>query len=305
MGLIVVGTVAYDSITTPFGKHERVLGGSATYFSLSASRFTMVRLCAAVGEDFDEKERATLQVQNIDTSGLQVIPGGKTFFWVGEYEGDMNAAITKETHLNVLATFKPKVPAAHRDTPFVFLANIDPELQQEVVEQMTGPKLVACDTMNFWISSKPKELEKTLTLVDMIVINDGEAQMLTGKDNLVKAARELHKIGPKYIFIKRGEYGSLLSTPEGFFWAPAYPLERVQDPTGAGDTFAGGVMGYLASTGEVSEASLRMASYYGSVMASFTVEEFSVTGLTSLSREQIDERVLEFRKLTSLSGKVE
>lgn len=299
MSVLVVGSVAYDTVTTPFGRQESILGGSASYFSLSASNFTMVRLVGVVGQDFKQEHIDLLKTHNIDHSGLEVTDG-KTFHWVGEYQGDMNAAITHETHLNVLATFQPKVPEHFATTPYVFLANIHPSLQQEVLEQVARPKLVAMDTMNFWISSAPEELRKTMSMVDLIVINDGEAKMLTGIDNLAKAAREIHSLGPRYVVIKRGEYGALMLSREGFFWAPAYPLERVVDPTGAGDTFAGGLMGYLAGQDDVSEATLRRAMYYGSVMASFTVQEFSVNGLTGLSRASIDERYGEFAALTRL-----
>lgn len=299
MSVLVVGSVAYDSLTTPHGKHDHVLGGSATYFSLSASNFTMVRVVAVVGKDFDDDSREVLNVHNIDTQGLKTLDG-ETFRWVGEYQGDMNEAITHDTKLNVLGTFQPEVPEEFKDSPFIFLANIDPDLQMEVLRQVKQPKFVACDTMNFWIESKRDSLEKLLGQVDMVVVNDGEARLLTGKTSLVGAAQDIRKLGPKYVIIKRGEYGALLYSDAGFFWAPAYPLEVVKDPTGAGDTFAGGVMGYIAAQGDPSEKVVRRACYYGSVMASFTVEEFSVGGIRGLSKEQIDTRFDSFLNLVQI-----
>ena len=241
MGIVVVGTVAFDTVETPFGKGENVLGGSATYFSTSASFFTDVSLVAVVGEDFPEEHSQFLRSREIDLQGLQRIPG-KTFHWTGKYGYDLNEAQTIDTQLNVLLDFKPELPPSYRDTDVLFLANIDPELQLEVLDQVNRPRLVACDSMNFWISSKPAALKEVMKRVDIVVINEGEARMLTGEANLVKAARQIISLGCKRLVVKRGEYGVLMFTADSVFAAPAYPLEEVFDPTGAGDTFAGGFM---------------------------------------------------------------
>lgn len=298
MSIVVVGTVAFDTVETPFGKGENVLGGSATYFSTSASFFTDVSLVAVVGEDFPQEHVQFLQSRNIDTAGLQSIPG-KTFHWTGKYGYDLNEAQTLDTQLNVLTEFRPNLPDSYRDAEYVFLANIDPDLQMEVLDQVRAPKLVACDTMNFWISSKPEALKKVLQRVDFVVINEGEARQFTGEANLVKAARAIISLGCKRLVIKRGEYGVLMFTQDSVFAAPAYPLEQVFDPTGAGDTFAGGLMGYLANTGDLSDDGIRQAIVFGSVMASFNVEDFSLERMKRLEYREIEARYKSFKSLTS------
>lgn len=298
MGIVVVGTVAFDTVETPFGKKENVLGGSATYFSTSASFFSDVSLVAVVGDDFPEEHLAFLRSRDIDLQGLQRLPG-KTFHWTGKYGYDLNEAQTLETQLNVLLEFKPQLPAAYRSTDVLFLANIDPELQLEVLDQVESPRLVACDSMNFWISSKPAALKEVMKRVDIVIINEGEARMLTGEPNLVKAARQIIALGCKRLVVKRGEYGVLMFTAETVFAAPAYPLEEVFDPTGAGDTFAGGFIGYLANTGDLSEEGIRQALVFGSVMASFNVEDFSLDRLKRLKFQEIEARYRSFRQLTT------
>jgi sugar/nucleoside kinase (ribokinase family) len=298
MSIVVVGTVAFDTVETPFGTGENVLGGSATYFSTSASFFTDVSLVAVVGEDFPDEHVRFLRSRDINTEGLQRIPG-KTFHWTGRYGYDLNEAQTLDTQLNVLTEFKPDLPAAYRSAEYLFLANIDPDLQMEVLEQMHKPKLVACDTMNFWISSKPESLRRVLQKVDIVVINEGEARQFTGEANLVKAARQIIALGCKRLVVKRGEYGVLMFTADSVFAAPAYPLEQVFDPTGAGDTFAGGFMGYLANTGDLSEEGVRQAIVFGSVMASFNVEDFSLDRMKRLDYREIEARYKSFKALTS------
>lgn len=301
MDILVVGSVAFDTVETPFGKGDEVLGGSATYFSTAASFFTGVRLVAVVGEDFPEKHRAFLASRNIDLSGLQVAPG-RTFRWKGRYGFDLNEAQTLETHLNVFEGFQPQLPESFRDSEVVFLANIDPELQREVVRQVRRPRLIACDTMNFWIGGKREALVQTLAEVDILVINEGETRQLAGEANLVKAARTVLALGPKTLVVKRGEYGALVFTAHSIFSAPAYPLEEVFDPTGAGDTFAGGFIGHLAATGDFSDAGVRKATVFGSVMASFTVEDFSLDRLRRVTWGEIEERFRRFQALTAFAG---
>jgi sugar/nucleoside kinase (ribokinase family) len=298
MGIVVVGTVAFDTVETPFGRGENVLGGSATYFSTSASFFTDVSLVAVVGEDFPQEHVDFLQSRDIDTTGLQRIPG-KTFHWTGKYGYDLNEAQTLDTQLNVLTEFKPVLPESYRDAEYLFLANIDPDLQMEVLQQVRRPKLVACDTMNFWISSKPEALRKVLQKVDIVVINEGEARQFTGEPNLVKAARQIIALGCKRLVVKRGEYGVLMFSGDTVFAAPAYPLEEVFDPTGAGDTFAGGFMGFLANSGDLSEEGIRQALVFGSVMASFNVEDFSLDRMKRLDYREIEARYRSFKSLTS------
>ncbi|MDP6617843.1 MAG: PfkB family carbohydrate kinase [Nitrospinota bacterium] len=297
MDLLVVGSVALDSVKTPFGEKERILGGSATHFSVSASLFTPVRLVGVVGKDFPEEHLEFLRGRGIDLEGLEVADG-ETFRWVGEYTQNLNEAITLETHLNVFADFQPKLPERYRSSEFVFLANIDPELQLDVLQQVEKPRYVACDTMNFWIEGKPEALWKTLEHVDTLVINDGEARLLAGEENLVKAARSILGQGPKSLIVKRGEYGALLFDKEGEFWAPALPLDDLSDPTGAGDSFAGGFMGYLASRGEVNHANFRRAVIYGSTMASFNVQAFSLDRLRTLTPKEIEDRARRFKALS-------
>lgn len=299
MSLVVVGTMAYDSVKTPFGARERSLGGSATYFSLSASFFTDVNLVAVIGEDFDETDLGMLKEHGVNTDGV-VKTKGKSFHWKGEYGFDLNEAKTLDTQLNVLADFDPVLPEAYRDAEFLFLANIDPVLQQKVLDQVKNPKLVAMDTMNFWIEGAAEELKKTLARVDMLVINEGEARMLAKTPNLVKAAEEIKAMGPKTVIIKQGEYGALLFTDGSVFSAPAYPLEQVFDPTGAGDTFAGGLIGHIARThdGALSDTKLRQSIIMGSVMASFNVEKFSMDRLREINGKEIAERFRQFKRLT-------
>jgi sugar/nucleoside kinase (ribokinase family) len=298
MGIVVVGTIAFDTVETPFGKGENVLGGSATYFSTSASFFSDVSLVAVVGEDFPEEHVNFLKSREIDLQGLQRIPG-KTFHWTGRYGYDLNEAQTLDTQLNVLLDFKPELPATYRTTDVLFLANIDPELQLQVLDQVEKPRLTACDSMNFWISSKPEALKEVMKRVDIVVINEGEARMLTGEANLVKAARQIIGLGCKRLVVKRGEYGVLMFTADTIFAAPAWPLEEVFDPTGAGDTFAGGFMGYLANTGDLSEEGIRQALVFGSVMASFNVEDFSLNRMKRLTYPEIEARYRSFKGLTS------
>jgi sugar/nucleoside kinase (ribokinase family) len=299
MSLLVVGTMAYDSVTTPFGHRDRALGGSATYFSLCASYFTDVNLVAVIGADFDDKDLSLLADRGVDTAGVEK-QAGKSFHWKGEYGFDLNEAKTLDTQLNVLADFDPKLPDSYKASEYVFLANIDPRLQQKVLDQVTAPKLVACDTMNFWIDSAVDELKKTFERVDVVIINEGEARMMAKTPNLVKAAREIAAIGPKTVIIKQGEYGSLLFHDGEIFSAPAYPLEEVFDPTGAGDTFAGGFMGHLSrlNPAELNATTLRQAIVMGSVMASFTVEKFSVDRLADLSPKEIADRYRAIKRLT-------
>jgi len=298
MGLLVVGSVALDSVKTPFGAVTEALGGSATYFSTAASYFTDVRLVAVVGEDFPEAHLAFLKGRGVRMEGLQRQPG-RTFRWTGEYGEALNEARTLDTQLNVFQSFRPALPASYLDSPFVFLANIDPELQMDVLRQVKRPQFVACDTMNFWISGKRDALIKTLGAVDMVVINDGEARALAGEVNLVKAAGKILAWGPKTVIIKRGEYGVLMFNGRATFAAPAYPLEQVFDPTGAGDSFAGGLMGFLAQKGEVSDVTLRQAVIHGSVMASYNVEAFSVDGMRALTQAGIEARYRGFSALTA------
>ena len=298
--LLVVGSVALDTVETPFGKVQEVLGGSATFFSYSASFLTQVRLVATVGQDFPEQHVKLLRDRGVDVRGLQVA-SGKTFRWAGAYGYDLNEAKTLDTQLNVFAEFRPELDDTQARTPYLFLANIDPELQLAVLKQMRGrPKLVALDTMNFWIKGKREALVRVLREVDVVTINDGEARQLAEEPNLIKAARKIAALGPRTVVVKRGEYGALLLNDGAFFVVPAYPLESVFDPTGAGDTFAGGFMGYLAFRDRTDAATVRRAMVYGSVMASFTVEDFSLNRLARLDTREIDRRYKEFEDLIRL-----
>jgi len=296
MSILVVGSVAFDSVKTPFAERDRILGGSATYFSVAASYFTDVRVVAVVGEDFGPKDEAVFRARGIDISDLERVEG-RSFFWSGEYGYDLNVAHTLDTQLNVFADFKPKLSAAARATPYLFLGNIQPQLQVEVREQV-GARLVAADTMNYWIKNTPAELVEMLKHIDVLIINDSEARELAGEANLVRAARRILSMGPRRLVVKRGEYGAAMFTETSYFATPAYPLEEVSDPTGAGDSFAGGFMGYLAATHGVDEASLRRAIIYGSVMASFNVEAFGCGRLLGLTYDEINSR---FRELRSFS----
>ena len=294
--LAVVGSVALDSVTTPFGKVREVLGGSATYFSYAASFFTTVRLVATVGDDFPEEHLRLLKERGVDVTGLQT-SRGRTFRWVGEYGFDLNEARTIDTQLNVFADFRPVLPSSLKKTPFLFLANIAPELQLDVLRQMERPQLTALDTMNFWIQGRREALLRVLAEVDVLLVNDGEARQLVKEPNLIKAAREILKLGPRTVVVKRGEYGAVMVSNGQFFFVPAYPLESVFDPTGAGDAFAGGFMGYIAAQGVVDQATVRRAIVYGSVMASFTVEDFSLNRLARLSTAVVERRYAGFQEL--------
>jgi sugar/nucleoside kinase (ribokinase family) len=297
MSILVVGSVAYDSVETPFGRAERVLGGSASFFSVAASYFAPVGLVGVVGDDFGERELTVFRRHRVDLQGLERV-AGKTFHWQGKYSYDLNSRDTLCTDLNVFEFFKPKIPAAYRRSEYVFLGNIDPVLQRDVLAQVETPKLVACDTMNFWIAGKLHELKQTLSRVDVLLINDAEARQLSGEWNIVKAARAIRALGPRTLVIKKGEHGVLMFSDEGSFAAPAYPLEAVFDPTGAGDTFAGGFLGYLANAGSLNEPNLRKAVIMGSTLASFSVEAFSLDRLLTLSRAEIDDRFRLFKRLT-------
>jgi sugar/nucleoside kinase (ribokinase family) len=295
--LLVVGSIALDSVATPFGQVTDALGGSATFFSYAASFFTRVRLVGVVGQDFPREHLELLAARGVDLAGLQVTPGD-TFRWAGEYGYDLGAARTLDTRLGVFAQFRPALPEHFRATPFLFLANIDPDLQLEVLRQTGRPKLVALDTMNFWITGKREALRRVLAEVDAVVVNDAEARMLTEEANLIRAARTIVDYGPRTVVVKRGEHGVLMATEGRFFFAPAYPLEAVFDPTGAGDTFAGGFMGMLARADTVTEATLRRAIVYGSVLASFTVEDFSLNRLRRLGEDEIEARFRAFQEMT-------
>jgi sugar/nucleoside kinase (ribokinase family) len=298
--LLVVGSVALDSVETPFGRVEEVLGGSATYFSYAASFFTTVRLVATVGEDFPEAHLRLLKDRGVDIAGLQV-SAGRTFRWAGQYGYDLNEARTLETQLNVLADFRPALAEDLRRAPYLFLANIHPGLQLEVLRQMARrPRLVALDTMNFWITGERPALGRVLAEVDVVTLNDAEARQLAGEPNLVRAARAIARMGPRVVVVKRGEYGALMLAEDRFFVVPAYPLESVFDPTGAGDTFAGGFMGHLAAHDRTDVGAMRRAVAVGSVMASFTVEDFSLRRLARLHPGDIDERYAGFQDLIRL-----
>ncbi|SEA46791.1 Sugar or nucleoside kinase, ribokinase family [Desulfuromusa kysingii] len=300
MSILVVGSVAFDSIKTPFGVAEDVLGGSASYFSTSASFFTDVNLVAVVGDDFPQEHVDFLQSRKVDLAGLQRTQG-ETFRWKGRYDYNLNEAHTLETHLNVFESFKPVLPDNYCDAEYVFLANIDPELQLEVLQQVRHPKLVACDTMNFWIEGKKAQLIKTLSRVDILLINEAEVRQLADEPNLLKAAEIVRSFGPKTLVVKRGEYGVLMFGEGSIFSAPAYPLEEVFDPTGAGDTFAGGFVGYLAATRNLEEHNLRKATVFGTVMASFTVEKFSLDRLREIEYSEIVDRYKKIKVLTEFA----
>ncbi|MDD5174520.1 MAG: PfkB family carbohydrate kinase [Candidatus Omnitrophica bacterium] len=297
MSILVVGSVALDSIETPFGKKNEILGGSATFFSISASFFDKVNIIATVGEDFPKKHLKMLRNRNIGTDGIAV-KSGKTFRWEGRYEYDMNVAHTLATHLNVFQDFSPDIPQNLRNSPILFLANIDPDLQDKVLSQMNNPKLIACDSMNHWITGKKGSLEKFLHKVDIFLLNDAEARQFSGEANLLMAAKAIVAKGPRSVIIKKGEHGVMYYSKREHFIAPAYPLETVFDPTGAGDTFAGGVIGYLSKAGKINDATIRKSMVYGSIMASFAVEDFSVNRLLDIKMPDIDKRYSDFKKLT-------
>jgi sugar/nucleoside kinase (ribokinase family) len=299
--VLVVGSVALDSVETPFGRADDVLGGSGTFFSSAASHFAPVQLVGVVGDDYPVEKLAVLTERGVDLSGVEQT-AGSSFRWRGRYRHDLNAAETLETHLGVFSHFAPKIPEKFRRAPFVFLANIDPRLQLQVLEQVEKPRLVACDTMNFWIESRRPELLELLKHVDLITLNDGEARQLTEHTNLVHAARWILDRGPRHVLIKKGEHGAFMFTKDSVFFAPAYPLESVFDPTGAGDSFAGGFIGHLAATGDLSDRGMRRAVVVGSAMGSFAVEKFSNTRLLEITRADIDARVQEFRQLVAFDA---
>ncbi len=302
MSILVVGSLAFDDIETPFGSSLDTLGGSSTYIALSSSYFSdEIKLVGVVGNDFEESHFHLLHANGIDTKGIQVIEDGKTFRWSGRYHYDMNTRDTLDTQLNVFADFKPHIPAQYREAKYVCLGNIDPELQMKVLDQISNPELVILDTMNFWIEGKPEELKKTLERVDIFILNDSEARLLSGDPNLVKSARIIRKMGPKTLIIKKGEHGALLFTETGIFAAPAYPLESIYDPTGAGDCFAGGFLGHLSRAEEINESELRKAVLYGSAMASFCVEKFGTEKLANLDLLEIEDRYQSFLDLSRIS----
>jgi sugar/nucleoside kinase (ribokinase family) len=293
--------MALDHLETPFEKRDNVLGGAATFISITASYFVdKPMLVGAVGEDFGEENLKILKDKNIDLDGLQVVEGGKTFRWHGRYHYDMNNRDTLDTQLNVLGSFNPTLPASYKKAKFVCLGNLDPVIQRNVLSQIEAPTLAVCDTMNFWIEGKLADLQETLKRIDALIINDSEARLLSGQPNLVKAARLIRAMGPKILVIKKGEHGALLFTDNSVFSAPAYPLEAIVDPTGAGDTFAGGFTAYLAKVKTVTDASLRKAVLYGSAMASFCVEKFGTEGLLNLSLLEIDDRYRSFLELSRI-----
>ena len=298
MSLLVVGSVALDSVETPFGKAEEVIGGSANYFSASASHQVPVQMVGVVGSDYPVDKLAPLAARGVDLSGLERAEG-ESFRWRGRYRHDLNSAETLETRLGVFSHFRPKLPEGFRDAEFVFLANIDPRLQLDVLRQVRKPKLVACDTMNFWIESRRTDLLDLLGQVDLITLNDGEARQLTEQANLVQAARWILARGPRTVLIKKGEHGAFMFTRDSVFYAPACPLESVFDPTGAGDSFAGGFMGWLARTRDLSDANLRRAVVLGSAMGSFVVEGFSITRLLEVTTADIEARVADFHRLVT------
>ncbi|BCW99243.1 MAG: adenosine kinase [Armatimonadota bacterium] len=294
--VLIVGSVGLDDVTTPYGSVERVLGGAASYSSVAASFFAPVAMVAVVGQDFPQSERELFASRGIDLSAMEERPGA-TFRWAGEYGEDPNQAITKMTELNVFAGFDPVLPETHRQIPFVFLANIDPSLQRQVLDQMSAPAFTACDTMNFWITGKRDELIEVLKRVDLVLLNDAEARMLTGRKLLVDAADDLLALGPSWVAIKKGEHGALLFGEGLHFSAPSYPLRRIVDPTGAGDCFAGALVGYLARTGDLSRDNLRRAVVYGCTVASFNVEDFSLRRLCALTADEIEQRFRELQEI--------
>ena len=301
--MTVVGSIAFDAVKTPFGERERALGGSAVHFSLAASYFTDVRVVGPVGDDFGDDEYAVLHRHGVDTSDIEQVPGGRTFFWAAEYEWNLNTRRTLDTQLNVFGDFQPKLSEASKSSDLLFLANIQPDLQREVREQCPEVKLAALDSMNLWIENTRDSLVRTIGTVDIVLLNDDEVRMLTEQPTLLKGARQLMELGPRVVVVKQGEYGASLFTGEGFFSLPAYPLETVLDPTGAGDAFAGGLLGYLDSQGGTAdEVTLRRALTYGSAVASFWVEEFGCERAEHLTREEIDARYEAFRAMTSIES---
>ncbi|MDQ3441755.1 MAG: PfkB family carbohydrate kinase [Planctomycetota bacterium] len=295
MSLLVTGSIGIDTVETPFGKHDDVIGGSAIYFAYAASFFAPVRLVGVVGEDAPKKIFDVFDGRDVDTGGLEVRKGSKTFRWHGSYVKDMNEAVTVEVDLNVLAERAPKIPENFKDSRYVFLANTHPVLQQEMLGSLKQPKLIVADTMNLWIQTEQAELRKLLKSIHGLVLNDGEARLLTGKKNLIDAARDVLKLGPRFVVIKKGEHGCLMCSERDTFVLPAFPAQKVVDPTGAGDSFAGGMMGYLATQGTFSSATIKRALAFGTVVASYTIADFSLGGLKSTDRDQIDDRWHEFK----------
>jgi sugar/nucleoside kinase (ribokinase family) len=297
MSLLVIGSLGLDTVETPFGTVENEIGGTAVYCSVSASHFTQVNLVGVVGEDFPAADIAFLRSRGVDLDGLEIKPG-KSFSWGARYGYDLNSRDTLFTHLNVFEAFNPRIPEKYRDTPFIFLGNIGPDLQLSVLEQIKQPQLVALDTMNYWIERTPAELARVLKRVDVLLVNDSEMRQLSGEHNLLKAARQVRAMGPKIIVVKKGEHGAIMITDGRFFYAPAFPLENVFDPTGAGDTFAGGFMGYLTKCRRIDEDALRQAIIYGSTFASFVVEDFSIGRLRGLREDEIRTRFNNFHEMT-------
>ncbi|WP_367391880.1 PfkB family carbohydrate kinase [Lewinella sp. LCG006] len=306
MSLLVVGTVAFDDIETPFGRAEKVVGGAATYIALAASYYTkQIKIVSVIGDDFPEADLDDLRSRGVDLAGLQVKQGEKSFFWAGRYHKDMNGRDTLDTQLNVLANFDPVLPADYQDTEYLMLGNLTPAVQARVLDQLTTrPKLVVLDTMNFWMDTAMDELKEVLKRIDVLTINDEEARQLSGEHSLVKAAAAIHEMGPRILVIKKGEHGALLFHNNEVFFAPALPLAEVFDPTGAGDTFAGGFIGYLASTKDLSFENLKRAVIYGSAMASFCVEKFSTERLKELSDDMITDRMLRFVQLVNFDAQL-
>jgi len=298
MGILVVGSVALDSLETPFGKRDEVLGGSATFFSIAASLFNHVDIVAVVGEDFPKRHLDLFRQRGIGIEGLVVKKGGKTFRWKGRYDYDLNTAHTIYTRLNVFQDFKPEIPGSLRNPEFLFLANIDPDLQFSVLKQVKRPRLVACDSMNYWIGNKKKSLMRLLDRIDILLLNDGEARQFTGESNLMKAAQAIVSRGVKALVIKKGEHGVIYFSKKNHFIAPAYLLETIYDPTGAGDTFAGGLMGFLSKANKLDEANIRKGIIYGSILASFAVEDFGINRLLTISMADIKSRYSHFEKIT-------
>ncbi len=303
MSIVTVGTVAFDAIETPFGKTDKIVGGAATYIAWSASYFTKpINIVSIIGDDFDMNELELLRKRGVNTDGIEIRQGEKSFFWSGKYHNDMNSRDTLVTDLNVLLSFNPILPESYKNCQYLMLGNIDPALQIKVIEQMTTrPKLIVMDTMNFWMDIALDTLKKAISMIDVLTINDEEARQLSGEYSLIKAAKKIHAMGPKFLVIKKGEHGALLFNEGNVFFAPALPLEEVFDPTGAGDTFAGGFIGHIAKTGDISFDNMKRAIIYGSAMASFCVEKFGTEALKNLTDEQVKNRVNEFVKLAHFS----
>jgi len=297
--ILIIGSVAIDSIQTPCGKRDSILGGSATFSSMSASFFNKrTGIVAVIGDDFPAKYRSVLRARGVNLDGLETVPGGKTFRWSGNYVDDLSSPVTRYTHLNVFKDFSPVIPEHQKDSPFVFLANIDPDLQETVLKQVRKPSLVLCDTMNFWIAQKSKSIKRLLKHVDMFLLNEGEARQLSGETNLLKAGRAIMSYGARSVIIKKGEHGVLFFSKQFVFQSPAYILETICDPTGAGDTFAGGMLGYLSTAGRINETNIRKSLIYGTIMASFAVEDFSINRLAKLTKTDINTRMRDFVRMT-------